>query len=230
MVDSFSLFAHTFIIGIAVAAPVGAMGVLCMQRTLDRGWRAGAATGLGIATADAVYAGLAAFGLAAVSQALVTWQIPLRLAGGAALIVLGVRSILDGRHAPDATAEAGDDVPETACASALDPHRAERASARVASYDYPSAVALTLTNPMTIMAFGAVFAGSGLTAEPTLASAGVATLGVACGSLAWWLALVSGVTLLKHGIGDLLVVWVRRLSGAVITGFGLLALVSVFTR
>jgi len=82
------------LIGIAVAAPVGAMGVLCIQRTLARGWRAGFVTGLGIATADAFYAGCAAFGVAALSSLLVARQTPLRLVGGAFLIYLGVRSVM----------------------------------------------------------------------------------------------------------------------------------------
>ena len=75
------VLARTFLIGIAVAAPVGAMGVLCIQRTLASGWRAGVATGLGIATGDAVYAACAAFGVAALSAWLVAFQTPLRLVG-----------------------------------------------------------------------------------------------------------------------------------------------------
>ena len=76
---------------------------------------------------------------------------------------------------------------------------------------------------MTIMAFGAVFASAGLTAEATLASAGVATLGVALGSLSWWLALSTGVALMRHKVSDSGVRRVNRASGAVVVGFGLLA-------
>ena len=65
---SLALFARTFVIGVAVAAPVGATGVLCIQRTLAHGWRAGMSTGAGIATADGTYAALAAFGVAAVGR------------------------------------------------------------------------------------------------------------------------------------------------------------------
>ncbi len=94
MSEASALFARMFVIGIAVAAPVGAMGVLCIQRVLSHGWRAGAATGAGIATADALYAGLAAFGLTVFSQLLVSAQVPLRIVGGLVLIWLGWRAIV----------------------------------------------------------------------------------------------------------------------------------------
>jgi len=201
------LLLRTFVLGVMVAAPVGAMGVLCIQRTLARGWRAGIATGLGIATADALYAGLAAFGVAAVSSAFVAWQTPLRIAGGAVLVYLGARSIMSAQ---------GDDECVATASPAL-------------SYGglYASAVGLTLTNPMTIMAFGAIFAGAGLTAEPTATSAAIATVGVAAGSLTWWVALTAAVSLAKHGLGDRIVSGVTRASGLVIIAFGALAIVSV---
>ena len=201
MSDALALFARTFAIGIAVAAPVGAMGVLCIQRALSQGWRAGAATGVGIATADSVYAALAAFGLTTVSQLLVSFQTPLRIGGGLMLVWLGWRAI----------------VAPPAHTAAITPGPQGTGSL------YASAFALTLTNPMTIMAFAAVFASAGLVAEPTLSSAGVATLGVALGSLSWWIALSTGVALMRHTISDGAIRWVNRGSGVVIAAFGLLA-------
>jgi len=195
---------RTFVIGILVAAPVGAMGVLCIQRVLAHGWRAGAATGAGIATADGVYAALAAFGLTALSGALVAAQVPLRIAGGAVLVWLGWRAVMS--------------PPAARAAEAPDSARAGRL--------YTSAVALTLTNPMTVMAFGAVFASAGLTAAPTLASAGVATLGVALGSLSWWLALATAVALMRHAVSERAVTWINRGSGVVVAVFGVLAIVA----
>jgi len=199
--DTLALFARTFVIGIAVAAPVGAMGVLCIQRVLAYGWRAGAVTGAGIATADAIYTGLAAFGLTALSQLLVSLQIPLRIGGGLVLAWLGWQAIV-----------------------ALPAHEAAivPGAERTGSL-YVSAVGLTLTNPMTVMAFGAVFASAGLVAEPTLSSAGVAALGVALGSLLWWLTLSAGVAIMRHTVSDQTIRWVNRGSGIAIVMFGLLA-------
>ncbi len=213
MSASLPLLVRTFVIGVAVAAPVGAMGMLCIQRTLARGFSAGIATGLGIATADGIYAGIAAFGISAVSGALVSWQVPLRLVGGGALVYLGVRSMRSGAQRA-AEQEARDDD--------------ERARERHAGL-YASAVALTLTNPTTIIAFGAVFASAGLTAQPGLSSALLATAGVALGSLSWWLLLVSGVALARSRVGERLLSAVGLASGVVLIGFGLLAIVSAFS-
>ena len=91
---------------------------------------------------------------------------------------------------------------------------------------YGSAVALTLTNPMTIMAFGAVFASSGLTAAPSMASAAVATSGVGLGSLTWWAALTGVVAAVRHGIPASSLARVSRISGVAVAAFGVVAIVS----
>jgi putative LysE/RhtB family amino acid efflux pump len=200
--DTVALFARMFVIGIAVAAPVGAMGVLCIQRTLSHGWRAGATTGAGIATADALYAGLAAFGLTVFSQLLVSAQIPLRIGGGLVLVWLGWRAFA-ARPGREAARNDG--------------------SWRVWAL-YSSAFALTLTNPMTIMAFAAVFASAGLVGQTNGFSAGVSTLGVALGSLSWWLGLTTGVALMRHAVSDRGMSRVNRVSGGVVVAFGLLAI------
>lgn len=195
---------RSFVLGIAVAAPVGAMGVLCIQRVLAGGLRAGFATGLGIATADGAYAALAAFGVAAVTNAFVAWQAPLRLAGGCVLVWLGYRAMVS--------------------APVHDAARANAASAGFAGL-YGSAVLLTLTNPMTVMSFVAIFASAGLSTA-TVGDAAIATLGVVAGSLAWWVALSAGVAAARHAIGDRAVRVVNRFSGAVVAVFGLVAVVA----
>ncbi len=202
--DAAALFLRTFLVGVAVAAPVGAMGVLCMQRTVARGWRAGMVTGMGIATADGIYGGLAAFGVAAIANGLVSLQGPLRIVGGLVLVWMGWRAVM--------TPPVHDGSADTSAAG----------YAAV----YVGSVGLTLANPMTIMAFAAVFAGAGLAAQPGTGAALVATVGVACGSLSWWVALTSATAAARHAAGDNLVRWVNRTSGVVIIGFGLLALVA----
>jgi threonine/homoserine/homoserine lactone efflux protein len=205
MDDYLALFLRTLLIGVAVAAPVGAMGVLCIQRTLAGGWLAGFATGAGIATADAAYAACAAFGVTAVSAAIEALQAPLRLAGGAVLVWLGVRAIV----APVV-------------------HEVVHDEAAVRGYGalYASAVGLTLTNPMTIMAFAAVFASAGLAVSGGPGPALVATFGVAIGSLAWWVALVTTVSAARHAVSDRAVHLVNRLSGAAVAAFGIAAIIS----
>ena len=193
-----------FVIGIVVAAPVGAMGLLCIQRVLAHGWRAGLATGAGIATADAGYAALAAFGVTAVSRWLVDYQAPFRIVGGIGLIWLGVLAV---RTPPARSAAAAVDSPRLGVL-------------------YSSAVGLTFANPLTIMAFAAIFASAGLVAQPGAGSAVVVTLGVACGSLSWWLALTTGVWAVRHAVSERVMLIVNRISGGVLVVFGVLAIIA----
>ena len=201
---SAELLARMFVIGIVVAAPVGAMGILCIQRVLAHGWRAGVATGAGIATADAGYAALAAFGVTAVSQWLIAYEAPLRILGGLGLVWLGWRAL---RTRPAHTAAVAVDSPRLGVL-------------------YSSAVGLTFTNPLTIMAFAAIFAGAGLVAQAGTGSALVVTLGVAIGSLTWWLALSTGVWAVRHAVSDRVMLIVNRVSGGLLMAFGVLALVA----
>jgi threonine/homoserine/homoserine lactone efflux protein len=192
------------VLGFSIAAPVGPIGVLCIRRTLAEGRAAGLATGLGAAVADAFYGAIAAFGLTAVSGALVHQQMWVRLLGGAFLLYLGIRT---WRAKP---AEREADARSTLLGA------------------FGSTFLLTLTNPMTILSFAAVFAGLGFGAGASdSASATALVLGVLAGSAAWWLLLSSGVGLLRARFDLRAMQWVNRVSGAIITGFGVLALASL---
>jgi threonine/homoserine/homoserine lactone efflux protein len=188
-------------IGLLVAAPVGAMALLCIERTLARGRARGYATGAGIATADALYASIAAFGLSALTGALTGAQGWVRLVGGAFLVYLGVRAMLSkpGRCAKESGA-----VPLLGV--------------------YTSALGLTLANPQTIIAFAGIFAGAGL-----VVSGGgwempaVTVAGVFAGSLGWWLALVIVVGALREKFGERVLLWVTRVSGVAIAVLGVAA-------
>lgn len=194
------------LLGFAVAAPVGPIGVLCIRRTLTDGWLTGLLTGLGAATADGFYGGVAAFGLTAISGALVAQQGIIRVVGGALLCGLGVRTLL-AKPAADAA-----------------PARDKRGLAGA----YLSTVGLTLTNPATILSFAAIFAGLGLVgaAGNVTAAPALLTAGVALGSACWWLLLSGVVSLLRTRLAPGVLRWVNRLSGALLVGFGVVALVT----
>jgi len=193
------------LLGFAIAAPVGPIGVLCIRRTLAFGRITGLVTGLGAATADMCYGAVAAFGLAAVSSLLINQQHWIRLIGGAFLCYLGVTTILAR--------------PASAAASA-------RSGGLAAAY--ASTLALTLTNPLTIFSFAAIFAGLGFASTSTsYASAALLVLGVFLGSALWWLLLSTGVGLLRQRLDLAALRWVNRLSGMMILGFGVFALASV---
>ncbi|QPC45202.1 LysE family transporter [Kaustia mangrovi] len=199
-----ALFGKSMALGLAIAAPFGPMGALCVNRALERGFWAGVASGLGTALADAFYASLAALGFAAFSAALGVVDGPLRLFGGVFMIWLGWKSL---QAAPAANAA--------------------RVGARALAGTVSATFLLTVTNPMTILSFAAIFAGLGLAGEGD--GAGVATVvaGVFLGSLGWWFALSGGVSLAHRRLPPGFAVWTARISGAILILFGVGAIGSL---
>jgi threonine/homoserine/homoserine lactone efflux protein len=200
-----ALWLRGLVIGFSIAAPVGPIGVLCIRRTLQGGRRLGLISGLGAATADAVYGSLAAFGVSLVVSLLTQQQFILRVIGGIFLCYLGIRALFFSRPT-NLTAN-------TASTSSL-------------MQGYASTFLLTLTNPMTILSFAAVFSGLGLAAQggdPESALAVVA--GVFCGSALWWFTLSLIVSLLRGPITTRGMVWINRISGVVLLAFGVLAFI-----
>lgn len=194
-----------FLLGLAVAATPGPIFFLCLQRALTRGWRAGVASGLGVATADAIYGTLAAFGVAAVSAVLVGQQRWLTLIGGLALIALGVRGLL---RPP---------------ASSPSPSMVEGRGADVSWTTYLSMLALTLANPATILSFAAVFTALGLRAGAGFVPAALLVAGVLAGSASWWIVLASAVSLLRRRLTAPVVKGINAVSACAILAFGIAA-------
>lgn len=208
---SLELFLKGLLIGFSIAAPVGPIGVLCIRRTLADGRAVGFVSGLGAATADGFYGAVAAFGLTAISGFLLGISAATRLLGGLFLCYLGLRTFLS-KPAPTTSTPTSD----------------KDANLRLPPA-YLSTLGLTLTNPTTILSFIAVFAGLGLGAETTqdYASAAFMVVGVFIGSALWWLTLSTGVGLFRNRFGPTAMLWVNRLSGFVITAFGVAALLSL---
>ncbi len=181
-------------IGLAIAASPGPMFFLTVRRTLERGWTTGLVSGLGVATADATYAALAAFGVAAVTALLVGQRRWFELAGGAALILIGARSALRAPRPGSETRPPG--------------------SAGLAAA-YASMFGLTLANPSTILSFAAVFAGLSLVARSPL----LLVLGVMLGSALWWLVLTAAVRLVRRRI-EPVARWIAIVSGLLVAALG----------
>jgi threonine/homoserine/homoserine lactone efflux protein len=197
--------ARGFLLGFSIAAVLGPIGVLCVRRTLASGFAVGLLSGMGAATADAVYASLAAFGVTALTALLVEQRLWLRLVGGVFLLYLGVRTL---RSTPAR-------------------HAATTGSARGLAGAYGSTLLLTLSNPMTIMSFVGIFAGLGLGIVDGMTGAGLLVLGVFVGSAAWWLVLASGVTALRTRLSPGVFRAVNVASGLVIAAFGLQSLATL---
>jgi threonine/homoserine/homoserine lactone efflux protein len=198
-----AFFARGLVVGFTVAAAVGPISLLTMRRTIAHGRVYGLVSGLGVAAADASYGAVAAFGLTAITAVLVGARTGLALIGGLFLVWIAIRTI---RARPAATAAETDGRPGLAGA-------------------FLSIYGLTMTNPMTILSFGAIFAGIGLGGGGGL-DAALLTLGVFLGSGLWWVALTAVVSLLRDRITPAVLVWVNRVSGAVLLVFGAIAILA----
>jgi threonine/homoserine/homoserine lactone efflux protein len=195
------------LIGVSVAAPVGPIGVLIIQRTLARGRWSGFINGLGVATADAAYASLAAFGITLLSSLLISAAPVIRLVGGIFLLYLGIRTLRSRPASSSSPAPQG-------------------SRAHISSFG--AAFLLTITNPMTILLFAGIFAGAGLATTDALCAL-FTVLGIFTGSALWWLFLSTGVSLLRGRITLRVLLWINRASGVVIITFALVALLPLFT-
>lgn len=201
-------FVKGIVLGFSIAAPVGPIGVLCIRRTLERGMLHGFFSGMGAATADGLYGCLAAFGVTAVSNFLLEQQSLIRLLGGTFLLYLGISTFRA--------------IPEDA---------GKGESGKGLLRAYVSVFFLTITNPMTILSFGAVFAGLGIGAargNPVLA--GLMVLGVVAGSALWWFTLSGTVNAFRGKFDHGQLKWVNRFSGFIIGCFGLVSLGSLLNR
>jgi threonine/homoserine/homoserine lactone efflux protein len=196
------LFAKGFALGFSIAAPVGPIGLLCLRRSLEGGMLAGFTTGLGAASADFVYGTVAACGLTAFVSPLLAATPWVQLAGGAFLVYLGVHMVRERPATnPAATASRG------------------------WLRNFGTAFGLTLTNPMTILSFAAMFAGLGVAApDRGFNGALLAAAGVFAGSAAWWLLLSAGGTLVRRRIGARQLIAIQRAAGFIVAAFGLYAL------
>jgi len=197
---------RALVVGFTIAAAVGPISLLTIRRTIAHGRVYGLASGLGVATADASYAGIAAFGLTAVTSVLVAGRVALALVGGAIIVILGIRTM---RMRP---AEVAPDAERPGLVGA-----------------YLSIYALTMTNPMTILAFASVFAGLGFAVGASFADAAVITVAVWIGSSLWWLLLTSVVGSVRGRVSTSALTWVNRVAGGALVAFGIAAIVFSLT-
>ncbi len=194
------------IIGFSIAAPVGPIGVLCIRRTLAEGRLSGFLSGIGAATADAIYGMIAGFGLTSISSFLIGQQMWLRLIGGLFLCYLGIKTL---KTKPS------------------DETLSSNKQGLIGNYF--STLLLTITNPMTIISFAAVFAGLGIgTIQTNYLSSLILVIGVFVGSGLWWLTLSTIVHVLGKRFNTTGLIWVNKVSGIIILIFGFIALVSIW--
>ncbi len=197
---------HGIIIGFAIAAPVGPIGVICIRRTLVDGRTAGLVSGLGAATADACYGCIAGLGLNLVSELLLSQQAWIRLLGGLFLCYLGGKTWVS---------------PPAGHAISASGHGLLGA--------YTTTFVLTITNPMTIFAFMAIFAGLGVVqTDGSYSTAALVVAGVFTGSALWWLLLSGGMSIFRTRITLTQLRWINRVAGVIIIGYGFWYIIALF--
>jgi threonine/homoserine/homoserine lactone efflux protein len=208
-----TLLLRGFVLGFTIAAAVGPISLLCIRRTLAEGRVVGFVSGLGVATADATYGAIAAFGLTAITDLLVDGRRVLGVVGGLFLLWLAWRTF--------------GSVPEGVGSASAGPGHERTTNGRARRRGLPGAylstLGLTLTNPMTILSFAALFVGLGVTGGDT-PSAALLTAGVFLGSAAWWVVLVAFVGAVRTRIAPTGLRRVNMVSGLLIGAFGLAAL------
>lgn len=192
------------VLGFSIAAPVGPIGLLCLRRGLKEGFWAAFSSGLGAATADACYGMLGAFGLAAVSAMLIGQSGWLRLIGGLFLLWLAWQT---WRSAP--------------------PRQAAEGARSGLWKGFLTTLLLTLSNPMTILSFAAIFAGLGLPQGDAVQGA-LLVLGVFIGSALWWSMLAVLAATLASRVGGRELRWISRASALVLAAFGVWSFVGLF--
>lgn len=200
--DLVPLFVQAAAIGFAIAVPLGPIGLLCIERTLARGAAAGFSTGLGVAAADAVWCALLAFGARWLADPLMAFDETLRIVGGLAVALLGLRTLLQN----------------------VRPHVVE--PPRLSGSAFFTAFGLTLLSPMTPIVFLAIFAGLGMAEAAVDPRAAVQVVaGIFLGSLAWWACLTLGVARVRHHLAPTTLAWMNRIAGAGLVVFGLALIV-----
>jgi threonine/homoserine/homoserine lactone efflux protein len=201
-----------FLVGFPIAASPGPMFFLVLRRTVSRGWRSGVVSGLGVATGDAIYAALAAFGVAAITNVLLGQRRWIALVGGIAIALIGLRTL---RPHPDPPPHAGE---------GNEGPRAEEGNWTGSSIAaYGSMVALTLGNPPTIISFAAIFAGVGIHVASGWGPAAALVAGVLLGSAAWWIGMTGAAAMVRERMTPAVTHGIAIVSGIALVVFGALS-------
>ena len=202
----YTLLLKGLVIGFALALPIGPIGILCIRKTAAEGHVSGMVVGFGAAMADALYGFVAAFGLTIISDTLLSQQLWIRFIGGGFLCYLGVKTYF-----------------------AKLPDSSQQSNGRGYVGSFISTFLLTLTNPISIIAFLGVFAGFGLrNGDLSVGSASTLIGGVFLGSSLWFFLLSYSITLFRNKINATGLGWVNRISGLLIIVFGIVAIISFF--
>lgn len=192
------------VLGILVAAPVGPVNVLCIQRAIERGFWGGIAAGLGAVLGDGLIALFASLGVGAISGAVVKYRTVIQIVGGLALIAFGLKL-----------------YSTTPRLEALNPHHGADATLRDFAWDIPQTFFLTITNPGAVLGLFAMFGGASTFVEVrSYVDALTMVASIMAGSLAWWIGLSNLIGKFRHKLDASRLGQINRVAGLLLSGFG----------
>ena len=193
--------------GVMVSAPLGPLGVLCIQRTINKGFLSGFVSGFGAAIADIIYASIAGFGISIIADFLEAQQLIIRAVGGIILVVLGYMIFMSNPV-----------------------NQLRRHKTKKSSYlgDFISSFFITITNPLTVVVFGVAFTSVGLNEGNSLESVVLILSGVFFGALFWWMGLTFLVNIFRNKIRLRNLWWINKITGVLVAIFGVVVFVSIF--
>lgn len=190
-----------------VSAPLGPLGVLCIQRTINKGFASGIVSGFGAAVADIMYASVAGFGISIIADFLEAQQLIIRAVGGIVLFILGIMIF---RSNP------------------VNQFRKRKTQKSTYFSDFISSFLITITNPLTVVVFGVAFTSVGLNNTEGLNSVILMLLGVFLGALLWWCGLTLLVNVFRKKIRLRNLWWINKITGVLVAIFGVAVFVSIF--
>lgn len=202
------LFWKGFLVGLMVSIPLGPIGVLCVQRTLNKGRKSGFFSGLGASAADTIFAVIAGFGVNYIIHFVKEQQIYFQIFGGILVIFLGIHIFYT---------------------NPVRQLRMQRMNKNKLSQDFFSVFVLTITNPMAILLFVAMFAGINIATDSKgiFDMTGLIT-GVFAGSASWWFLLSGFVNFWRHRFRLKSIWWMNKVAGVLIFLLGILAIASIW--
>ncbi len=195
------------VIGLIMAAPVGPVNIICIRRSITKGPLNGYIVGQGAAIADALFGAVAAFGLTGLTQVINNYNGLVQIVGAIALTIIGIKLWMSHPHV--------DDVEDTF---------QDRIKAAIGTFF------LTMTNPLTVLGFIAIFVGLGLgDMGDSFTNASLISLGILIGSSLWWGVISYGSARLFRSLSDHHLENINKVSAIILFIFAIVTFIRNLT-
>jgi len=201
-------FIKGLIVGFLASIPLGPVGVLCIQRTINKGRFSGIISGMGAATVDSFFALVAALGLTFIINFIEEQQFFIQIIGGGVVVFLGAKIFYT---------------------NPVKQIRRHRRKKNKLIEDYFSVLFLTISNPLAIFLFVAAFAGIGIvSSKDNSLDSSLIVGGVFVGAMAWWAILTFFIDLFRKRFRLKQLWWINKIAGVILVIFGALAMLTIF--